>query len=277
MNATQGLQIDLDRLVRLVLDDLGPGSASVPLGNVNSPRDREDRGNSESLPDVPEKTSCLAPARAVVPESTDLRLTQKVITVSVVQAYQSNPSRRWILPPGAFLTPAAKDELRGRNIEIVCSSRQAVPDSGALQVNHEVQRVQSSFVLALHGTGKEPLLPSYVSWAQEKYQPREIRKSCIIETTNELREIFSTEKDVKGLIVTQYPALALVLANRMREFRCCAARDLRQLEADAPLLGANLLVVDPKETSVFLLRQMTKWFMDSGKFTEPDFLTGALR
>ncbi|MDO5566293.1 MAG: hypothetical protein Q4G59_06515, partial [Planctomycetia bacterium] len=219
------------------------------------------------------------------------RLTEKVITAAVVKAYESSPSKRWILPQGAFLTPSAKDELRGRNIELVratgadsvCSSQQTIATgTNSVQVfapktNNVVQVSGSPFVLALHATEKEQLLPTYVSWAEETLHPRQIRKNCIIETTNELRAIFAAEDKAKGLIVTPYPALAVVLANRNREFRCCVAKDMRQLQADAFLLGANLLVVNPKETSVFLLRQMTKWFVGAGVLMEPDYLTRALR
>ncbi|MDO5565140.1 MAG: hypothetical protein Q4G59_00690, partial [Planctomycetia bacterium] len=109
MIATQGLQIDLDRLVRLVLDDLS-GSAS--------PNTQEEKPVA-TQPAIAEKVASCPITVKPQPESTDLRLTEKVITAAVVRAYESSPSKRWILPQGAFLTPSAKDELRGRNIELV--------------------------------------------------------------------------------------------------------------------------------------------------------------
>lgn len=263
MNSTGTLQLDLDRIVRLVLGDLNGEAVLQSQANPGAP---EKRPESDTNPNV-----------QVAPSPNEVVLTEKVVTVDVVRRYIGAAPRRWILATDAFLTPAAKDELRGHDIELIRGTSCPVGITGHVAGNLAVQTSEGMFVLAVHAAGNEPVLPSFVAWVEEAANPQTVRKSCIMATIGELSTIFAGSDERKGILLTEYPALALLLANRRREFRACPAVGMDQLKKDAPLLGANLLVVHSKEIPVFLLRQMTQWFLAQSMLKEPDFLTPAWR
>jgi len=212
--------IDIDRLVREVLTDLGTAPRQPPPA-------KQEQGTS--APGISSDT---------------LALTARVVTVELLKN-RLDGVRRLSVPRGAVLTPAVRDELRRRNIALEYADRNnSVPTAARLQI---VVAAASYDPAALSDTLKREGLP--VECRVEK---------CLIAATDGLaRKI--TGGETLGLLLTEHPAAAVCLLNRLPGVRAVGP-DM----AAAASVAANAMVVDPRRTSVFQLKRLAGEFLRGG-------------
>jgi hypothetical protein len=79
-----------------------------------------------------------------------------------------------------------------------------------------------------------------------------------------------------GLILTPYEAETLCLANRKNGVRAVLGREAAQVASDAAAVGANVLVVNPKRTGPYALRQILTAFCRGGVRPCPEVLRKVL-
>ncbi|MDO5581054.1 MAG: hypothetical protein Q4G69_07945 [Planctomycetia bacterium] len=238
-----GISTDLDELVRLVMSDLKTVGALNP-----------------------------APAVPVVPASEEkvepvLRLSDKLINVALIESKDDRKTRRWIVPRRAILTPLAKEELRKRKIELVY-------EEGSSSLNPDVQKANGSFLIALHGIKNNPTLSALLDRVRKKVPFAQIEKSCIIETTEEIARQLLDQSISAAVILSPYPAPASLLANRREGVRALIASDPNQFKADAPLIGANTLILNPESVGLFRMQQILNEFVEKAPYSLPGFLKG---
>lgn len=243
MSSPLGFSTDLDELVRLVMGDL------KAMGSIASP------SFVPVAPSDPEKVESV------------LRLSDKLITVELIQSKDDQKTKRWIVPQHVILTPLAKDELRKRKIELVYENQ-----SGSLK-SDEAKR-EGSFLIALHGLKSNPTLISLLDRLQKKIAFEKIEKKCIIETTEEIARKLNDHLIHAVILLSPFPAPASMLANRKKGVRALIASTPDQLAVDAPLIGANTLILNPESVGMFRMQQIFNEFVDKAPYSIPGFLKG---
>jgi len=241
--------LDIDRLVRRVLSDLG---LAAPRASADQPPAR--LGGSSvgpaaqppaGAPEQGEKQQ-----QAPSPEPGDVVVGGRVVTLSALPE-RVGSARRLVVPLGAVVTPSVCDELRRRNIPLVFEEKKQAQPTG-----------DAGVTLAVLGSRFDP--SSLVeALTQEGMPPRLERFDCLVAATDAMAGRLARAERM-GVVVSTYPAVALCLANRHAGVRAVLGLDPRQASADAASVGANLLVVDPRRASVYLLRQIVLDFCRAG-------------
>ena len=123
-----------------------------------------------------------------------------------------------------------------------------------------------------HGLGSR-FEPASLIEALRKEQvfPRVERFDCLIAATDAMAQRLS-EPEHRSVVVSAHSAVAICLANRHAGVRAVLGLDPSQAAGDATSVGANLLVVDPKKASAYLLRQMVLDFCRTAQHACPDDL-----
>jgi len=223
---------EIERIVRevlAVLDDVAPDGTSIPRLAAD--------GTS-------------APA-----SSGDVILQARVITLSELDGRLAT-ARRLVVPAGAVVTPAARDELQRRNVELDFAAAPGGERSSTLRlVTYIVARrfEPAPLASALQKSG-------IVLTAQ--------RSDCLIRSTGALAAAVK-EPDTLGLLVTRHTAAGLCLANRHPGVRAIYACSPSGVAAGAEAVGANVLVANAA-TPFFELRQMVAAFCRGGVKPCPD-------
>lgn len=129
-NGLDSDSIDLERLVRLVMTDLG-----VTGGAALSAASRKTVPNStESVPSASSAASDSTRSDSVGQEDEEdelaIRLTAHVITLDQIRQSMGNrPVRRIFIPGGAVVTPSAKDEAKKRGLELIYGGQPSGPSA----------------------------------------------------------------------------------------------------------------------------------------------------
>lgn len=231
--------IDKDKVVREVLTRLGLAPDAKPA--------------AAGEPDISDSSAALPSARQQAPtpatsspETGELTVSCPVVTMVQV-GEKLEKIRRLVVPPQAVVTPSVRDELRRRNIALVYGCPATAPFAASARL-----------VIMVLGARFDPVpLTSALKHAPVEVQTR--KSDCVVGATDELADELS-KPGTLGLLVSTYPAVALCLANRHRGVRAVWGVDAGRLAADAASVGANLLVLDPRITSLFQLKQMTIQF-----------------
>jgi hypothetical protein len=227
--------IDVDQVVREVLAALGlaPGGT----GGL-SESGHGDSGN-EALADKPP----VAPGRELV-------LNCRVITLSEVDG-RLEAVRRLVVPPGAVITPAVRDELSRRNVTLTHSSPPAAPVAAPLRL-----------VLVMVGKPPDPA-PLLGPLANEGIEIAQHSLDCLMAATDLLAGEIAKPHTL-GLLLTRHTAAGLCLANRLPGVRAVSGTDAGTVAAAAAAVGANLLVLDPAAVRPFPLKQIALEFCRGG-------------
>lgn len=195
-----------------------------------------------------------------------LVLSARVVSLAELKDRLKGVSRV-VVPRGAIFTPAARDELKQRNVAIASS----------------VAAGQGSKTV---GTGKAALV---MGVAEATYEPTALKDMLtrdgiqlelllargLIDAVDRLCEAVSDGTGL-GLLLTGQVAAAACLANRKAGVRAAASTSVESTAAAVASLAANLLVVDPAAKSVFELRQMTRQLVAGGPKPCPAHLTQRL-
>ncbi|MDO4558408.1 MAG: hypothetical protein Q4C47_05540, partial [Planctomycetia bacterium] len=185
------------------------------------------------------------------------------------------------VPVRAIVTPAVLDELRrhGVSLEYVrlepvetsgVSAAVAKPDSGVVRT--PVQVVLA--VVLSRFTGTDGLMKTV---RQMELDATLYTGNCLIQATDELSTSL-VGRNRLGILVTDHPAAAICLMNRRRGLRAiqAVARGAEVVVRDAVAVGANLLVIDPREIGFWIMRQTVQRFLKSGPYQVPDVLRSQL-
>ncbi|MDY0169971.1 MAG: hypothetical protein RBS80_25735 [Thermoguttaceae bacterium] len=220
MNRTE---VDIERIIREVLADLGGAPAEAVCSNP-----------AESRPAAADTRSD-APDDAVV-------LTAQVVTLAHLGA--TKPAvRRLVVPAGAVVTPAVRDELRRRGATLEYGTV-AKPSAGG------------TCRLAVWNVSKRYDPSPLMTMLRREGTPADLKSStCLVATTDALAAVIRRGGTV-GLILTREPAVALCLANRHAGVRAVVGREARQAAADLAAVGGNVLVVDRTSCTLFQIKQM---------------------
>jgi hypothetical protein len=195
---------------------------------------------------------------APVPPGSELVLNCRVVTLSEVDG-RLEAVRRLVVPPGAVITPAVRDELRRRNVTLTHTSPTAA--RAAIPVR---------LLLAMVGQELDPA-PLLGGLANEGIEVDQRRSNCLIAATDQLAGEIAKPHTL-GLLLTRHTAAGLCLANRLRGVRAVSGTDAGTVAAAVAAVGANLLVVDPAAVSPFQLKQIVSEFCRGGTRPCPDVL-----
>jgi len=247
--------IDVDKLVRDVLAKLGaaPESGAETAGTA-----QPGEVSASSSPPAGAPSAGTPSQAASSPSNGELVVLSQVVTMSELEG-RLEGVRRLVVPPQAVITPSVRDELHRKRIALVYDQPVPVPGAGSVRL---VMTVLGSrfdpgpLVRALNGDGIEV----------ETH-----RTDCLVAATDQLA-VEVPKPNTLGLVVSTYPAVALCLANRHEGVRAVLGIDAGTVEAEAASVGANVLVVSPKTTSFFTMKQMISRFCRGGPRECPEAL-----
>lgn len=241
--------IDIDRVVREVLAELGLGPEMAETGGSAAGVDR--RGGEQALEAKPPVAQGgeQAPAAKPLVAQGDLVLTARVVTLSEVEG-RLDAVRRLVVPPQAVVTPAVRDELASKSVTLAYGSpvaQQAVPVR-----------------LVLVAVGKRlDATPLVRALAGGGIRVEEHRLDCLIAAADRLADEL-VKPDTLGVLLTRHTAAGLCLANRLRGVRAVLGTDAAAAAQAVSSVGANLVVVDPTATGPFQLKQIVTEFCRGG-------------
>jgi len=276
--------------------------------SANDPK--SERGSSSAGPDGAASGSAAASSSGSGPsEDGQLRVASRLVTLADLRACGVPENlagvRRLVVRPDALLTPLLRDELERRHIPVVPdlnlvsqhgadspagiplvsesagegrSELPATPRAGALQENTPgaAQRANRPcrLLVIVHGKAYEPA--GLVRRLGGEGTPVEVRQmDCILRATDELAE--AVRKDhCLGVLLTRYAAIGVCAANRHPGVRAVWGLEVGQAAADAASLGANLLVINPRQTSPYQLHKMIQEFYRAGVHPCPEALKSRL-
>lgn len=244
----QDIAVEIDRIVREVLAE--KGLLPQAFGEVAADASR-------TIAAVPEAE----PAAAIEHQPAmagDVIVSDRVVTLAGVGERLAS-ARRLLVPPRAVVTPAVQDELRRRKIALVFEEARSAPAAAA-----------ATAVVAVLGSRIDPApVIEELNRAQVAVDLR--RFECLIKATDELAGRLAAG-NCSGILLSNYPAVALCLANRHGRVRAIVASDASQTAADAASVGANLLVIQPRSMTEDALRRISAWFCRQGPGHCPEAL-----
>jgi hypothetical protein len=234
-----GPALDIELIVREVLAALGH---CAPREKVESGEGREEKPVIQSPnPEIPQ---------APKPSSNDLLLSGRVVTMEQV-AGKLQAIRRVVVSRESIVTPAVRDDLIRRGIELV----RADASSGT-----SVKAVRLALITS--GTDFDPA-PLTAVLARDGLIVEHTALNCLIRSTEQLAADVS-KGDALGLLLTRRTAAGLCLANRLAGVRAIAGGEASAVAAASAAVGANVLVVDPRAGTFFQLKQMVTEFRRAG-------------
>lgn len=224
--------IDIERVVREVLRELGLRAA--PPAPVASP--------------APPAAKPAAPAMA----DGQLTLSDRLVTLSVLEGRLAG-LRKLVVSPQSVITPAVRDELARRNVQLLIG-----PGNGAPTATRTALRL----VLVTHGRRYDPT-GLLAALAKGSSRVEHHAKDCIM-ATSDLLAAEVAQPDTLGAVLTRHTAAGLCVANRLPGVRAVLGLDPAQATLVAKAVGANVLVADPAGGSLFWLKRMLDAFCAGG-------------
>jgi hypothetical protein len=248
---------EIERVVREVLAELMSAGAAPAPRRENGASVRE--GEAPAEPKAAGSSPAPAARQEPRPPGTtnhELVVTSRVVTLSEVEGRLAG-IRRMMVRQGAVITPAVKEELSKRNIQVLTGGAAAETSGGALKVVIVAARTKidpQPLAAALQSDGVEIELHS---------------SKCVIESTDRLAAEVKRPGTL-GVLLTPHEAESLCLANRLPGVRAIAGKEPGEVAANAAAVGANVLVIHPKKVSPFAIRQMLGEFCRGGLRPCPD-------
>ena len=207
---------EIERIVREVLAEMANVAASAAAGQINK---RTSAGN-------------------------ELVLENKVVSVAELADRLSGVTRV-VVPRGAIFTPAARDELRKRNIAI---ASRVSPLAGSA--------TSHTLVVGMADTSYNPasLVQMFCS---DRLKIERLPSVGLINIVDELCEHVS-KGGTFGLLITEQSAAAICLANRYLGVRAVLGHSVLAVRDASSSVAANFLVIDPTGKGLFEMRQMVR-------------------
>ncbi len=240
--------IDVDRVVREVLAELGhaPAAADDDVGchahacvGLEGTRQKPAEHAHASVGMAPDEGG-----------DGELVLACRVVTLAEVEG-RLEAVRRLVVPPGAVITPAVRDELLRRNVALGFAAAGETQPASTLRL----------VVVAAAGQFDPAALIAALTKAGVAVE----RQTCdgLIAAGDRLA-VEVGRPDTLGLLLTGETAAGLCLANRHKGVRAVSGTDREAVSAAVDALGANLLVLDPGAGGIFRLQQIVTEFCRGG-------------
>ncbi|RMG03589.1 MAG: hypothetical protein D6741_02145 [Planctomycetota bacterium] len=213
--------------------------AVVPAQEVPKPS----AGNSSASP-APQPRKPRVPSDALV-------LNTRVVTLAAVESKLDNV-RRLIVPPRSVITPAVRDLLDQRHIQVVFDA------DGSKQESQTPSGTCDLTILLLGSRISEMQVGRILRDAA--FTATCERFSCLIAATDRAADIAGANGAVA--ILSRHTAAACCLANRHRHVRAIVAHDVLKLPEDVAAVGANTVIVDPTP-GMFVVKRTLVAFMEN--------------
>jgi hypothetical protein len=245
---------DIDYLVREVLAELNDYArgreGEAPAEPLETP----------SLPTAPPARQEPRPPGIQTSgnSNAELILCSRLVTMNEVAGRLAGV-RRLVVQPGTIITPAVKDEIRNRNIQVKVAAATTEAKAGPLRL------------VIIAARSKIDPQPLAAALGCEQIEVELHSSKCVIEATDQLAGEVK-KNGTLGLLITPHEAESLCLANRLSGVRAIAGRDAGQVATDATAVGANVLVISPKTIGPYAIRQMLGEFCRSGVRPCPEAL-----
>ena len=236
--AKSGLQVDIDAIVRQVLDQLSAGGPATTVAEPAKPNGQATGGKSD-----------------------EWVLQGRVVSTGDLE-HRLGSVRRLVVQPGAVVTPAARDLLRDKNIAI------------EFRASNVASQAKHRLVVGQADTDYKPA-ELVRALGPELLAVERLAKTGLTTVVDEMCAQVSKGGHL-GLLFTGRTAAALCLANRCRGVRAAIGADAGQIEQAVAEVGVNLLVVEPARRSTFELMKMTREFLRGGERRCPEQLCSKL-
>ncbi len=244
---------DIDRIVREVLAELGL------LSQVGANAAPDDASAADAA--LPEPAPVKQPLPPVRPAG-DVVVVDRVVTLASVGERLAS-ARRLVVPPRAVVTPAVRDELRRRNVTLVVEENTTTTTAAGRKV-----------ALTVLGSRIDPK-PLADELARQGMEVEVQRFDCLIRATDDMARR-SANGNASGVVLTNYGAVAMCLANRHRGVRAVLASDESRTATDAVSVGANVLVLEPRRTAPEVMQKIVAAFCEQGPGECPEALRDRL-
>ena len=260
---TPGLNLDIDRVVREVLDALA--ALNVPTPEREAP--------------VPDTSSVSISTPSHTPDI--LRLTERVVSLDSIRG-RLEGIEQIAVRRGAVVTPSVRDELHKHSVKLVVdetnSDIAATPSEAPVNTNDNTAQQTSDG----DNENADPTKPGVLIATMDANRDATIVAEplrrvgcsstttdfdCLLEATDRLADAIHEGRT--GLLLTRHVAAGVCLANRMEGVRAVAPCDIDALEKAARSVGANLLIIDPVRISVHALQRMSVQFCTETPRTVP--------
>lgn len=231
--------IDVERVVREVLAEMG---------------------HTVALPAAPAPAPAAA---ATIAAEGELRIGARVVSMADLPDRLAGVCRV-VVPADAMVTPLVRDELQRKNIALVYERPRSAarPAAGA------------RLVLVTLGGSYDPagLVRSL------RADGLEVDSHCAdcLAAASDLVAAEVAGGGALGAVLTRHAAVALCLANRLPGVRAVQAVDAAQAGAAAGSVGANVLVISPREMPPYQLGRVLRDFCRAGVRPCPEELKGRL-
>lgn len=187
---------------------------------------------------APSAAASPAPAAAtdVAPPSPadGILLTDRVITLAVIDKLPPG-TRQAAHPAEAVITPSARDRARETGVTLVrMPAARALPGAAVMA---------RPFLMA-HASCTPAPVATMATIARSVPGSQQLPASGLVDVVASLAE-HVVRGGGRGILLTNRPAVAIVLANRRTGLRAVGGPDMRAVLAAAAECAANLLVVDP--------------------------------
>jgi hypothetical protein len=220
------MSIDIERVVQEVLREL----------------------RLQAAPAASEPAPPIAPA---VPDG-QLTLDDRLVTLSVLEGRMAG-LRKLVVSPQSVITPAVRDELARRNVQLLVAPRGGAPTAAKAALR---------LVLVTHGRRYEPTA-LLAALAKGPTTVEHHAKDCIM-ASSDLLAAEVAKPDTLGAVLTRHTAAGLCVANRLAGVRAVLGLDPAQAAVVAKAVGANVLIADPAGGSLFWLKRMLDAFCAGG-------------
>ncbi len=240
---------DIERIVREVLADLGlslqPACAGTPAEDAAEAKEAEQTPGRDAQP--------LPPARP----AGDMVITDRVVTLAGV-GDQLGAARRLVVRPRAVVTPAVRDELRRRNITLVVEEpEESAPGAGRVALTVLGPRIDPA-----------PLVDELTRLGMTVDLQR---FDCLIRATNDMAARLASAA-AAGVLLCNYGAVAMCLANRHKGVRAVLATDESRTASDIVSVGANMVVAEPRRMAPDAMQRILTAFCRQGPGKCPEEL-----
>ncbi|MSQ97348.1 MAG: hypothetical protein EXR98_22735 [Gemmataceae bacterium] len=173
-------------------------------------------------------------ADAPVSASGELHVSEPVVTLSHLKGQLDGVKSVAVLP-AAVVTPAARDLLKLRGIELTRSQKAAKQPSSAV--------VLAAAETDYDAAGLTRML------TQQGISTERLAQCGLIAVVDELVDAVARGGKI-GVLLTRQTAAALCLANRTRGVQAVLATSAEAIRSARSTFGANLLVLEPKGKAV---------------------------
>jgi hypothetical protein len=199
--------------------------------------------------------ACAAPP---VPQDDQRVISSRLVTIADLGDGLSRV-RQVVVPAQAVVTPAVRDEIMRRGIVLVRRQPGPIAAAGSTRL-----------VLVGHGKSYDPA--NLVAALRHDGIDVDLRRwDCVIAASDDLAAELAKDNTL-GVLLTHYAAAGLCVANRLSGVRAVLAGDAAETALAAESVGANLLVISPRGTTLFQQKHLIREFVRGGVRRCPDAL-----